>query len=134
MMTLQQTVNTWTNFYHDIRPATTEAEYIELLEFTQELIEKYDTNLEPYRSLWRLVSSYLLEWERHNEPPIPASMPYELLRFQMQQHGLSQNQLAKEGIATQSSLSKILRGERAIGRKLAQTLSKRFGLPDHFFL
>jgi antitoxin component HigA of HigAB toxin-antitoxin module len=134
MMPLKQTINTWTDFHHNVQPPTNEAQYVELLEFTQNLIEQYDTNLEPYRSLWRLISGYLLEWERQNEPPVAPSAPHELLRFQMQQHELSQNQLAKEGIATQSSLSKILRGERTIGRKLARTLSERFGLPEQFFL
>jgi antitoxin component HigA of HigAB toxin-antitoxin module len=56
------------------------------------------------------------------------------LRFQMQQHGLSQYQLAKEGWVSQSYLSKILRGEREMGKKLAQVLANRFGLPTGFFL
>ncbi|NJK45940.1 MAG: helix-turn-helix domain-containing protein [Pleurocapsa sp. SU_196_0] len=134
MMPVQHAVKAWTRFNEGIHPPATEEEYVALLDFTRDLLERYDTNLEPYQSLWRLVASYLLEWERQNEPPVPPSKPFELLRFMMQQHGLSQNQLAKEGIATQSALSKILRGERGIGKKLAAKLSERFKLPHHFFL
>jgi HTH-type transcriptional regulator / antitoxin HigA len=128
------TIKTWESFYAHLKPISSQTEYAQMLEFTAELIEHHNTDLEPYRSLWRLVAGYLLEWEKAHEAPVAASKPFELLRFQMQQHGLSQYQLAKEGWVSQSYLSKILRGEREMGKKLAQVLANRFGLPTGFFL
>jgi HTH-type transcriptional regulator / antitoxin HigA len=133
MIQVQETVQTWAILHQRIHRPTNEADYLKLLEFMQELTDRYDINLEPHSSLFQLVSGYLLEWERENEPPVPPSQPFELLRFMMEQHKLSQNQLAKEGIITQSALSKILRGERGIGKKLAAKLATRFKLPAHFF-
>ena len=134
MSLLGRAVQTWDAFHQIIKAPETELEYLELLEFTKTLIEQHNTDLEPYRSLWRLVAGYLQDYEAQNQEPIPASAPHELLEFQMQQHGLSQYQLAKEGVVSQSYLSKLLRGERSMGKRLALRLAKRFGLSEYFFL
>lgn len=133
MSYLDRAVQTWDAFHQIIKAPETETEYLELLDFTKTLIEQYNTDLEPYRSLWRLVAGYLQEFEAQNQEPITVSLPHELLEFQMQQHGLSQYQFAKEGVVSQSYLSKLLRGERSMGKRLAVRLAKRFHLPENFF-
>jgi HTH-type transcriptional regulator/antitoxin HigA len=52
----------------------------------------------------------------------------------MEEHGLSQNQLASEGIADQGNLSNILAGDREISKSLAKRLAARFKVPADLFL
>jgi HTH-type transcriptional regulator / antitoxin HigA len=55
---------------------------------------------------------------------IPDAPPREVLRFLMEQHGLTQSDLAK--CAPQSRISEILNGRREISKELAKALAKRF--------
>ena len=57
---------------------------------------------------------------------IPDALPREVLRFLMEQHGLSQSDLAD--CAPQSRISEILNGRREFSKELAKVLSKRFGV------
>jgi HTH-type transcriptional regulator / antitoxin HigA len=55
---------------------------------------------------------------------IPDAPPREVLRFLMEQHGLTQSDLAD--CAPQSRISEILNGRREISKDLAKALAKRF--------
>jgi HTH-type transcriptional regulator / antitoxin HigA len=55
---------------------------------------------------------------------IPDAPPREVLRFLMEQHGLTQSDLAD--CAPQSRISEILNGRREISKELAKALAKRF--------
>jgi HTH-type transcriptional regulator / antitoxin HigA len=55
---------------------------------------------------------------------IPDAPPGDVLRFLMEQHGLSQSDLGD--CAPQSRISEILNGRREISKGLAKTLAKRF--------
>jgi HTH-type transcriptional regulator / antitoxin HigA len=57
---------------------------------------------------------------------IPDASPRDVLRFLMEQHGLSQSDLAD--CAPQSRISEILNGRREISKELAKALAKRFGV------
>jgi HTH-type transcriptional regulator / antitoxin HigA len=57
---------------------------------------------------------------------IPDAHPRDVLRFLMEQHGLSQSDLAD--CAPQSRISEILNGRREISKELAKALAKRFGV------
>jgi HTH-type transcriptional regulator / antitoxin HigA len=63
---------------------------------------------------------------------IPDAPPSEVLRFLMQQHGLSQSDLAD--CAPQSRISEVLNGRREISKELAKTLAKRFELNVGVFI
>jgi HTH-type transcriptional regulator / antitoxin HigA len=56
------------------------------------------------------------------------------LRHLMQQHQLSQSDLANLGIASQSLLSNVLSGRRSISKRLAQALAAHFGVGVESFL
>ncbi len=134
MTSMNSVIKTWQTFQQHIKAPQSEADYLELLEFTTNLIEKYDTNTEPYRSLWRVLAGYALEWEKHHQPKPLESKPAELLQTLMDAHGLTQYKLAQEGVVNQSALSKILRGERGIGKVLAKRFAARFQVPPNIFL
>jgi HTH-type transcriptional regulator / antitoxin HigA len=55
---------------------------------------------------------------------IPDAPPRDVLRFLMEQHGLTQSDLAD--CAPQSRISEILNGRREISKDLAKALAKRF--------
>ena len=57
---------------------------------------------------------------------IPEAPARDVLRFLMEQHGLSQSDLAD--CAPQSRISEILNGRRDISKELAKALAKRFGV------
>lgn len=52
--------------------------------------------------------------------------------FLMEQHGLKLADLSE--LADPGTISRILRGERGIGKKLAMALAERFGVEKSVFL
>ena len=129
-------VEAWQGFQTEVggvgRPQT-EREYRELLEVLDTLTERYDCNAAPYASLFDLLAVYAQQWEAANEL-LPSAAPHEMLAFYMEQQGLSQSQLEQEGIADQSTLSKILRAKRGISKALAKKLGQRFKVDPAVFL
>ncbi len=63
---------------------------------------------------------------------IPDAPPRDVLRFLMEQNGLSQTDLAD--CAPQSRNSEILNGRREISKELAKALAKRFGVGVEVFV
>lgn len=57
---------------------------------------------------------------------IPDASPREVLHFLMEQHSLTQTDLAD--CAPQSRISEILNGRREISKELARVLAKRFAV------
>ena len=76
----------------------------------------------------QLVEDY--EGTRH---VIPDAAPHKVLRFLLDQHGLTQTDLAAE-IGGQSVVSEILSGKRAINARQAKALAARFGVSAVAFL
>ena len=68
--------------------------------------------------------------EEHHE--IPDASGLELLKFLMEQHGLSQGDLPEVG--SQGVVSEILRGKRELNVRQIQALARRFHLPAGAFL
>lgn len=113
-----------------------EAEYLELLALMDELTSRHKCNEEPFASLFDIIATYMHEWELENEAELknPEVAPHVMLAHLMEQHGVTQYQLDKEGIVNQANLSKILKGERGISKNLAKKLGKRFGVGIEMFL
>ncbi len=84
------------------------------------------------------VSKYLgavvpfVEQYEKREFPIGSATPEEVLRFFMEEHELSQYDLAKE-LGGQPVVSDILRGKRRLSREHIERLSKRFGVSPATF-
>ena len=57
---------------------------------------------------------------------IPDASPRDVLRFLMEQHGLTQTDLAD--CAPQSRISEILNGKREISKEIAKALANRFAV------
>jgi HTH-type transcriptional regulator/antitoxin HigA len=72
----------------------------------------------------RTVIPFIEQYEKREFPVGPAT-PEEVLGFLMEQHDLSQYDLAKE-LGGQPVVSQILRGKRRLTREHIERLSKRF--------
>ena len=132
----QDIVSAWGAFQsraHLTRPES-EADYARLVALSHHLIDTYNCDEEPYTSLLDLVGTYMLAWEEANEPPIEDATPAQALAFYMEQQGVTQYQLGKEGVAPQTTLSRILSGERGVSKALAKRLAERFGVSVEVFL
>lgn len=89
-------------------PSSEEEEAIELLTL---LIERYET-------------------ERY---PVPDADPIDVLRFLLDQNGLSQRDIAEE-LGSESTVSLVLSGKRLLNRDHITRLSQRFHVsPSVFF-
>lgn len=136
-VTAQRFTEAWDMFQTTtggIRRPQSEADYLELLHLTDELTDHYRISDERLAPIFDLLISYISDWEREHEPEIPDATPAQMLEFFMDQHGLSQVDLAREGIADQALLSKILNGKRVISKDLAKKLAERFHITTDVFL
>jgi HTH-type transcriptional regulator/antitoxin HigA len=70
------------------------------------------------------VVPFIEEYEK-NEFPIGASTPEQVLRFLMEQNGLSQYDIAAD-LGGQPVVSNVLRGKRRLTREHIERLSRRF--------
>ena len=77
------------------------------------------------------VIPFIEQFEKR-EFPIGSATPEEVLGFLMEQHDLSQYDLAKE-LGGQPVVSQILRGKRRLTREHIERLSKRFGVTPATF-
>jgi HTH-type transcriptional regulator/antitoxin HigA len=77
------------------------------------------------------VIPFVEQYEK-GEFPIGPATPEEVLVFLMEQHDLSQYDLARE-LGGQPVVSQILRGKRRLTREHIERLSKRFGVAPATF-
>ena len=137
-MTQDQVIEAWSAFQastHFKRPES-EAEYEGLQGLLHYLIDHHNCDEEPYASLLHLVGTYMDEYEREHDADLKDVdvAPRQMLEFYMEQQGVTQYQLDKEGVASQSVLSRVLSGEREISKALAKKLAERFSVNVEVFL
>ncbi|MEX2536306.1 MAG: helix-turn-helix domain-containing protein [Trueperaceae bacterium] len=136
-MIAENTYERWRAFVESgVRGPESETDYLDLVRLADDLTGRYDINQQPWEELFGLVAGYMHEWEMKNEPELknPEVEPRIVLAELLEEHGVSQYQLASEGIADQGNLSKILAGERGISKALAKKLAVRFKVSADLFL
>ena len=110
-----------------------DADYERVVAFMNSLLDVVgDDEAHELADLLDLVGGLVEDYEgtRH---VIPDAAPHEVLRFLLDQHGLTQTDLAAE-IGGQSVVSEILSGKRAINARQAKALAARFGVSAVAFL
>ena len=78
-------------------------------------------------ALGEMIHSY-----EKRQAPMPEAEPRQVLRYLMDEHGLSQCDLS--GIASQGTISDILSGRRGISRALAKKMAAKFQVSAAVFL
>jgi len=110
-----------------------EREYDAAVEKVNALVDEVGDNPKDPRNRLLDTLSILIEAYDQEHYPIPVTSGVEMLKFLMEQHGLTQGDLPE--IGSQGVVSEIMRGKRDLNVRQIAALSKRFGLPpDVFFL
>ena len=87
---------------------------------------------EVIRTYLRMITPFLEDYDK-KEFTIKSVLPEDMLRYFMEEHGLSQYDIAKE-VGGQPVASAILNGKRKLSREQIERLSKRFGIhPASFY-
>ncbi len=110
----------------------TEADYDRAVAMLDRLLDEVgDDEKHPLFNFLEVLGT-LIESYEDDHLHIPKSSPQDVLRFLMEQSNLKQSDLPE--IGTQSVVSEILSGKRALNARQMKALSKRFGVsPAVFF-
>ncbi|MDD5296032.1 MAG: transcriptional regulator [Rhodocyclaceae bacterium] len=113
-------------------PIRDEAHYAELLAFVDEAFERFGSDdAHPIFGLVSVVADRIREYEDKAHPWPDAATPGSLLAYLMTEHGLRQADLPEVG--TQSVISEIIAGKRALNLRQVKSLAKRFHVPMDAF-
>jgi len=96
-----------------------------------DLVDEVGDNPKDPRYRFIDTFSVLIEAYDDEHHKIPDASGVELLKFLMEQHGLSQGDLPEVG--SQGVVSEILRGKRELNVRQIEALSRRFHLPAGAF-
>ena len=136
-MIAERALNAWQGVTEaGVKRPITEADYEELHGLMDELTSRQDINEQPWSDLFGLIATYMHEWELVNEPDLknPVATPHEMLAYLMQQRGVSQYRLAKDGVVSQGTLNAVLKGRRGISKAVAKKLAAYFGVSVELFI
>ena len=112
-LNLEHVQAAWQSLTHHmpLGPILTEKDYIQRVQTLDSLLDAIGTNeAHPLGDLLDLLATQIEAYERQ-QPTMPEATPIEVLRYLMEEHGLTQTDVAEE-LGGQSAVSAILRGKR----------------------
>jgi HTH-type transcriptional regulator/antitoxin HigA len=118
-----------------IRPLLTirnEREYDRAVKLLNELLDEIGTNeRHPLYSFMDTLGTLIEAYEEKHHP-VPASSGAEMLRYFMEEHGLSQTDLSE--IGSQGVVSEVLNGKRELNIRQVCAPAKRFHVSPAVFI
>lgn len=116
-------------------PIRNERDYARMHSLMDQLLDEVgDDEDHPLADLLDVVGVLVSQYEDENTPALKApANATDVLRFLMEQHGLTQSDLRKE-IGTQGVVSEVLSGTRKLNARQAKALAKRFRVSPLVFL
>ena len=109
-----------------------EAEYDAAVERIDTLIDAgADQPDHPLHGLLDVLTALLHHYEEQHHP-LPEVTGVEMMRYLMEEHGLTQSDLPEVG--PQSVISELLSGKRSLNLRQVAALRERFKLPADVFL
>jgi len=109
-----------------------ETEYDQAVERLNQLIDAVGTNeAHPLYELLDTLGTLIHAYEERHEV-LPECSGVEALHYLMEEHQLTQSNLAEVG--SQGVVSEILRGKRAFNVRQIRALAQRFGVSPAVFL
>ena len=109
-----------------------EEEYDQLVNFLDRVLDEVEDNENhPLASLVDTIGT-LIEAYDNEHYPFSEGNPIEALKYLMEEHNLTQNDLPE--IGTQGVVSEILSGKRSLNIRQIYSLSERFNLSPETFL
>lgn len=114
-----------------LKPIRSEEDYRKIVEFANGLADQLQEEPGTLNDLFDLVTELIDAWEQKHVK-IPKAEPHQVLRYLLEAHNLKQKDLVD--IASPTLVNDILAGRRAISRKVAVALAKRFSTDVSAFL
>ncbi len=115
-----------------IAPIRDEAHYNKMVKLADQLVDAIGAaKKHPLLDLLDIVSELIRAYDAEHFD-VPKASPRKVLRFLMEQHGLSQADLPEVG--NQSVISMILSGNRQLNVRQIQALSERFHVSPSLFI
>ncbi len=109
-----------------------EREYNAAVKRMNELLDEIGTNEKhPLYSLLDTLATLIHAYEEEHYP-IPASTGADVLRFLMEEHGVTQSDLPEVG--SQGVVSEILNGKRELNVRQIRVLAERFKVSTAVFV
>ena len=109
-----------------------EREYNAAVKRMNELLDEIGTNEKhPLYSLLDTLATLIHAYEEEHYP-IPASTGADVLRFLMEEHGVTQSDLPEVG--SQGVISEILNGKRELNVRQIRVLAERFKVSTAVFV
>lgn len=109
-----------------------EVEYEAAVERLNALLDEIgDDRSNPQYRLIETLSLHIEAWDRDHDT-LPAVSGIDIVRFLMEQHGLTQGDLPE--IGSQGVVSEVLSGRRKLNVRQMQALAARFGVSASAFL
>jgi len=110
----------------------TKTEYRRAMALIDLLLNKIgDDEDHPLAEVLNFFAEQVRVYEQHHVK-LPDAAPAEVLRFLLEQHDLTQDDLAE--CASQSRISEILNGRRTVSKDIAKKLAHRFNVHADLFI
>lgn len=121
----------WTNIA-PLLSIRNEREYNAAVKRLRELLDEVGSNEKhPLYSFLDTLATLIHAYEEEHYP-VPESTGADMLRFLMQEHGLTQSDLPEVG--SQGVVSEILNGKRELNVRQIRALAERFGVSTAVFI
>lgn len=115
-----------------LRKPKNEADYDVLVRALDELLDLTgEDESHPLMSLVDILSDWIEAYDQLHRP-MPLASGVDVLRYLMNEHGLTQSDLP--GVGAQSVVSEILSGKRQLNLRQIRWLAERFGVSVETFI
>lgn len=113
-------------------PIRDEVHYEALLAFVEECFDRFgEQDGHPIFALVALVADHIRAYEDRVHPWPDTTTPASMLAYMMEAHRLKQSDLPEVG--SQSVVSEVLSGKRALNLRQVKALATRFKVPMEVF-
>ena len=115
-----------------LRKPKNEADYDVLVRALDELLDLTgEDESHPLMSLVDILSDWIEAYDQLHRP-MPLASGVDVLRYLMNEHGLTQSDLP--GVGAQSVVSEILSGKRQLNLRQIRWMAERFGVSVETFI
>lgn len=129
---IRRALRAWPEISQVVSTIHSESQYRRTLAMLDELIDEVSAKREPIKeSLIDTLGTLIKDYE-DREVEEPSGDPIGVLKYLLEEHGLSQGDLPEVG--SQGVVSEILNGKRKLNLRQVAALSKRFSVPPSVFM
>jgi HTH-type transcriptional regulator/antitoxin HigA len=116
-----------------LRPLQNAAELNQAIALVDHLVSRKEPLLPEEEDYLEVLSDLIERYEDRHEP-VPDVSAVAMLRFLIDQHGVTQQTVAKETGIANSTISAVLNGDRELTRRHIEKLAAYFGAEPVVFL